>query len=242
MISIGIVPARSGSKGVPGKNTAMVAGKPLIEWTLQTALVSHLTVVAVTTDSADCRAIAHRMDARRPPKSGPELIVVKRPPELATDHSLILDTVWHAVHEAMGEFGKPADAVMLLQPTNPLRTTWQINEALRMLEDRPNRMAVMSVIDAGDCHSSRLYQIGRDGSLFSPAGSEEFTRRQELIPQYKRDGTIYLARRFALREYGFRPPNTLPLILRREESVTIDDYYDMGIAEHLLTRRAKPAK
>ena len=115
---LGLIPARGGSKGLPGKNLMVLAGKPMIAWTIEAALAAHsIDDVVVTTDSAQIAAAARDAGADVP---------FMRPADLAADGTPMVDTVLHAL-DALEAQGQAYDVVALLQPTSPLRRqprTW----------------------------------------------------------------------------------------------------------------------
>ena len=115
MRTVGLIPARGGSKRLPGKNVRYIAGKPLIYWTIEAALRSGLNEVIVSTEDEDIREIVR--DSVR---------VIDRPAILADDLAPSDAVIKHALECV------EADRVMLLQPTSPLRTTYHINEALKL--------------------------------------------------------------------------------------------------------------
>ena len=113
---LGLIPARGGSKGVPGKNIKVICGKPLIVWTIESALQSALLdKVVVTTDSEEIAEIARNAGAE----------IRMRPKELATDTASTQDVMLHALKYDQ------ADIVVLLQPTSPYRTKGLIDECVR---------------------------------------------------------------------------------------------------------------
>jgi N-acylneuraminate cytidylyltransferase/CMP-N,N'-diacetyllegionaminic acid synthase len=122
---LGIIPARGGSKGVPGKNIKVLAGKPLIVHTIDVALKSNLHSVIVSTDDEAIAEVSKKAGAKVP---------FIRPAELATDSAKSIPVALHAL-KAMEEIEEIVyDAIMLLQPTAPFKTIEDINKALEKLE------------------------------------------------------------------------------------------------------------
>lgn len=123
---LGIIPARGGSKRLPGKNIANLCGKPLIAWTIEAAKRSQLDSCIVSTDSREIAYIACRQGAWVP---------FIRPPELASSSARTVDVLIHAVRYMMTEFAFEPDYIVTLQPTTPTRTERDINVAIDFLED-----------------------------------------------------------------------------------------------------------
>jgi CMP-N,N'-diacetyllegionaminic acid synthase len=116
---VGLIPAREGSKGIPRKNLAPLAGKPLLAWTIEAAQESTtVTRTVVSTDWEEAAELARQVGAE----------VLGRPPDLAADETPMLDVVRHALAELGG-----CDALVLLQPTSPLRRAEHVDAAVRLL-------------------------------------------------------------------------------------------------------------
>lgn len=223
---LGLVPARAGSKGVPGKNLRELAGKPLLAWTAETALGSGLLDRVVLSTEDD--RVAELGTA-----AGLEVPFI-RPSRLARDDSPMIDVAIHALTELRRRDGWTPDAVALLQPTSPLRTTAHIRAALDLAATAD---AVCSVTPLPkELCPHYVMQIDHRGYLdyFLPDG-ENFTRRQDVPQAYRRDGTIYLTRtEIILEQRSFYGGRCLPLVLLREESLSIDDEDDWREAERRL--------
>lgn len=226
---LGLVPARGGSKGLPGKNIAPLAGRPLIAYTLEAARASrHLDRCVVSTD---CEAIA-----RVCRECGGDVPFL-RPPELARDDTPTMPVVLHA----LAALGEPYDAVLLLQPTSPLRTPADIDAAIEMLAADPSADSVISVVRVGDRHPSRMKTI-RDGLLIDPPFVERFEgqRRQDLEEFYVRNGSIYLTRTSVLRDQqSFKGHRCLAFVMPEERSVNIDERVDLLLAAVLLREQGR---
>ena len=179
-----LIPARGGSKGVPGKNIKPLAGKPLIAYTIEQAKAAKLLDrVILSTDDLEIAAVAERYGLEVP---------FLRPAELAQDHSGTLEVVRHALDffEARGE---RFDAVCLLQVTSPYRPEGVIDEAIRRFaQERPDSLiSVRPVPDEFNPHWT--FEIKENGRLKIATGEEKIIpRRQELPPAYHRDGAIYI--------------------------------------------------
>ena len=146
MEMLGLVPARGGSRGIPGKNLVPLAGKPLLAWTCEQALASErLTRIAVSTDSEEIAAAARALGVE----------VIERPPELADDDTPMLPVVAHAL-EATG-----ADAVVLLQPTSPLRRAADIDAAVDLWRESRRRLGRLRDPGTAPVHARIAAAAGR---------------------------------------------------------------------------------
>lgn len=222
---LGVIPARGGSKGVPGKNFKVLAGKPLIIHTIEAAMASNLTKVILSTDSPEIAEIGA--------VSGIE-IPFTRPAELASDTAKSIDVAKHALL-AMEEIdGVQYDAIMLLQPTTPYRSKEDINEAVRMLTENARADSVISVVDTGGHHPARMKYL-KEGFLIDPPFCEAYENqnRQELEPMYIRNGAIYLTRRDTLLSDSYKGKNCLALVMPESRSVNIDTARDFAYADWL---------
>lgn len=227
--SLGVIPARGGSKGVPKKNIRELGGKPLIAWTIEAALESGLDKVIVSSDDDEIIDVA---------RSYGDLAPFVRPAELATDSALTLPVVQHAVDYADQHHGR-VENVVLLQPTTPLRTATDIDNGLnRMAESGCD--AVVTVVEVGGYHPFRMKRIVGEDRLINyiDQGFEDMRPRQELPPVYIREGSLYIARRSLVMDQ-----NTLvggdvrAIVVEPGYSVNIDTEADFLRAETMMVRR-----
>jgi len=231
---LAVVPARGGSKGVPRKNIRLMAGKPLIAYTLEAALaVRHrLHRLIVSTDDAEVAEIARRCGAEVP---------FVRPTELAGDKVPMIPVLQHAVLaiEAMDDVH--LDWVLLLQPTAPFRTAEDIEAALA-LAARGGCDSVISVVQVFAVHPILMKRIENDRLLPFYLEEEEGTRRQDYQPPaYMRNGAIYLTRRDVLMERNSIWGGVIrPYIMPEKRSVSIDSELDLKLAELVLNERIRP--
>lgn len=221
---LGLIPARGGSKGIPGKNIIPVAGMPLIEYSISAALGSqYLDAVVVSTDAEDIAEIALKAGARVP---------FLRPAALAGDQAKTIYAVLHAV-DALREKGEQYDAVVLLQPTQPLRTAEHIDEAIRLFmeESCEPLVGVCSVVE----HPVLMRTILGNKRLCSVLNLGGTKRRQDFQDVYKVNGVIYInAIDVHLNESTSLNDNVVPYIMSREVSVDVDDYQDLERVEKWL--------
>ena len=220
MKTIGLIPARGGSKGIPGKNIKPIAGKPLIAWTIEAALRSALLdAVVVSTDDAEIAAVAREAGA---------MVPFLRPAALAQDSTPGIDPVLHALG-LLPEFA----AVLLLQPTSPLRSTGDIDACLQLAKSR-QALTVVSVSEP-DTHPYWTYRLGDDQSLQRFVDAAPVARRQDLPPVFALNGALYYAQSEWLRQSKrLVGAETVAYVMPRERSVDIDNLLDWRLAELLL--------
>jgi CMP-N-acetylneuraminic acid synthetase len=225
-ICLGIVPARGGSKGVPGKNARLLAGRTLLDYTAEAARESGvLDRVILSTDSEDIAAAGRRAGLDVP---------FMRPTELAQDDTPMLPVVQHAL-DTLARAGWTPDVVVLLQPTSPLRRAAHIRDAVRLLCES-DADSVVSVVQVPR-HLSPDYVMRLDDGVLRPflADGGRITRRQDARPAYVREGTVYAFRRATLERFGsIYGDNCRPLVLDEAESLSIDSPADWAAAERIL--------
>ena len=226
---LGLVPARGGSKGVPGKNTRLLAGRPLLEYTARAARDSGvLHRVVLSTDSEEIAECGRRVGLEVP---------FMRPATLAQDDTPMLPVIEHAMEELRRGGWEPS-TVVLLQPTAPLRTPAHIRAAVEQLH-RTGADSVVSVVAVPQHLSPDYVMRLEDGRLlpFLPDGAR-VTRRQDARPAYVRDGTVYAFRTMTLRRFGsIYGEDCRPLLLDAGESLSIDSAADWAAAERALAGR-----
>jgi N-acylneuraminate cytidylyltransferase/CMP-N,N'-diacetyllegionaminic acid synthase len=221
-----VIPARGGSKSVSHKNIAPAAGKPLIAWTIETALdCSVLNRVIVSTDDEEIANVARRHGAEVP---------FLRPAELARDETPGIEPILHAVRWLDRNEGYSPDYVMVLQPTSPLRTAEDI-EAVVQLAQKKQADGVVSVCPA-DHHPYWMKRISEDGHLvdFLPM-ERSYHRRQDLPSVYASNGAIYLVRRDVIMEQEtFYTDQTYGYVMPPNRSLDIDTPWDLSLARLIL--------
>lgn len=217
----GLIPARGGSKGIPRKNIKLIAGKPLIVWTIEAALDSHLLdAVVVSTDDYEIAEVAVKAGAQVP---------FMRPSELAQDDTPGLEPVLHALDQL-----PQYESVLLLQPTSPLRTTQDIDSCLRLARQH-NTPSVVSVSEP-DTHPNWTYHLCLNQTLKRLIEAPPVTRRQDLPAVVAVNGALYFSDALWLRRNSsFVGAETLAYVMPRERSVDLDLPLDWKLAELLLS-------
>jgi CMP-N-acetylneuraminic acid synthetase len=229
---LGLIPARGGSKGLPGKNIREMAGKPLIAWTIERALSSrYFDTVIVNTDDSNIADTAQKYGAEVP---------FLRPEELADDRTAMIDVIRHTV-EYYRKINTFFDYIALLEPTSPLRRVDDIDRAIKQLID--NEAAADSLVSVGEVqleHPSIMKKIkeGRLTPYELDAGI--VTRRQELDTVFFPYGVIYLTKTEKLIKHGtFYLENTIPYFIERWQNYEVDDMYDFICIEAVMNHELK---
>ncbi|MEL6090286.1 cytidylyltransferase domain-containing protein [Plesiomonas shigelloides] len=224
-LNIAIIPARGGSKRLPGKNIKPLAGKPLINWTTQAAISSGVfDMVIVSTDSQSI-ADAAMQDIG---VTFPGL----RPPELASDSATTNDVISHVVKWVESNY-EQVNMVAILQPTSPLRTAQHIKEAVALYRVK-EATAVVSVceIEHPVQYCNRLPADNSLAGFITPAANK---RSQDLEPYYRVNGAIYIFDRKHVGELsGIYCNDSYAYLMDKTTSVDIDDEFDFKLAEYIL--------
>jgi CMP-N-acetylneuraminic acid synthetase len=223
---IAIIPARGGSKGLPGKSIRPLCGKPLIVWTIEAALRSELVdLVVVSTDSREIADVAHVAGATVP---------FLRPPELAEDSTPTLAAVEHLLGQLRTE-GEEFEYVVLLEPTSPLREDGDIDAMLRRLDDaREEFDSIVSVGEVGE-HPSIMKRLTGDTLEPYCPSLELTTRRQDNEPAYFPYGVAYVVKTASLlSERTFYTGRCTYHRIKRYQNYEIDDIYDFLAVESVM--------
>lgn len=221
---LAFIPARGGSKGIPDKNIYPVKGKPLISYTIEAARNSRLIDdILVSTDSERIASVAREYGADVP---------FMRPDELAGDRANIIDAVLYTI-ERLRTNGQHYDTLVLLQPTQLLRTSDEIDEAIEVYYKNEKR-GVASVSEVDD-HPILIRTIDDKGILKRLLDQGSTVRRQDMPPYYRINGCIYINDIGSLVPDTSFNDNPVPYIMSRDHSVDIDEMRDIQWAEFLLS-------
>lgn len=227
MNTLAVITARSGSKGIKNKNIRQLNCKPLIAYTIESALQSHyIDEVMVSTDSDVYADIAKKFGA---------VVPFLRSNRNSEDMSKSVDVLLEVLDE-YEKREKYFDNIVMLQPTSPLRTYKNLNEAFDLFYEK-NADSVVSVCE---CEHSPLLSgiLPDDWSLFEFIKSENNLRRQELQKFYRLNGAIYISKVTALKEIrSFYGENSYAYIMKQRESIDIDTELDFEYADFLLKRQ-----
>lgn len=238
---LGIIPARAGSKGIRDKNVSPCAGKPLIAWTIEAAKkATEIDRLIVSTDSQRYKDILEH-------NYGKELFPFMRPEKYAKDKSTSAEVVIHAL-DKMSELGEDFDIVILLEPTSPLRTPEQLNEAIGLLKQAQKARAMVSVVEDSNHHPLLAFEVQKNGQLV-PYGSltgastaepsyPGHPRRQALRPAYFMSGDFYLSYVDTYRErLSFNHELTAAYKVESWQAPEVDEPHDLIVVDALIKAR-----
>jgi len=236
---LAIIPARGGSKGIPGKNIKPIAGKPLIAWMIAAAQKSkHVSRIVVSTDDKRTAAIARKYGAEVP---------FLRPKSIAGDRSTDVEFLTHVLWELKKEEGYMPDIVLRLPPTSPLCTAEYIDEGIETLLGDPALDAVRPITEAPK-HPYKLWKIAKDKKHLEPFLPRSFTGFKEphnlprqLFPAvYIHTGAMDVMRRDTILKQKSTSGKRLGFFfMKQEDSVNIDTPLDLALADTLLRKRTK---
>lgn len=220
---LAIIPARGGSKGIPRKNIKLLAGKPLIAWTIEAAKKSkYIDRLILSSEDEEIIQVAKEWGCEVP---------FKRPEEFAQDDTPGIKPVIHAINTLPEKY----DYLCLLQPTSPLRKIEHIDGCIDkcVINDADSCISVTEV----DKHPYWMYKINKDERLEPLFHEVQLTRRQDAEKVYSINGAIYFAKTdFILSEKSFTGHNTCAYLMDKNSSLDIDDVSDFQYAVYLLKR------
>lgn len=216
---VAIIPARSGSKGLPGKNTKVLCGKPLIAWSIEAGLQSkYIDVVVVSTDSQEIARIARDFGASVP---------FIRPSELATDTATSFEVIKHTLDYFQIEFNKAFDYTVLLEPTSPLREKTDIDSMLEKLEANYENFDAIISLGVAHEHPSIMKKVNVNNIERFSSELPLTNRRQDNEIAYFPFGVGYISKTLTLlKEETFYPARTTYHLIHRHQCFEIDDIYD----------------
>jgi len=218
---LAVIPARGGSKGIPRKNIRMLAGKPLIAWTINAAKRSrYIDRLIISSEDAEIIEVARRYECEAP---------FVRPAELAQDATPGIDPILHAVKEVPGY-----DCVLLLQPTSPLRTGKDIDDCIEFFM-REQAETCVAVTEVGE-NPYWMHTLTKEGRMRQLIGESELVAcRQDLPKVFIPNGALYIANVPYLMKHGsFFTPDTAAYVMARSVSLDLDTEYDFMLAENIL--------
>lgn len=224
---VALIPARGGSKGIPQKNIKDLAGNPLIYYTIDAAKRSnYIDEIFVSTDDMRIADVARNYGAKVP---------CLRPREFAQDMSSTVDVVLHALNA----FFDAADyyALVLLQPTQPLRTNDDIDKSIELFFENDGK-SLVSISEVND-HPLLMRYLKEDFSLSKIIEKKSNLRRQDMEKVYRVNGAIYINKISEINEFTSFNDNVTGFLMERDHSVDIDELSDLALAEYYMTLRAK---
>lgn len=222
---LAIIPARGGSKGIPRKNIKLLAGKPLIAYSIEAAQkASGLDRVVVSTDDEEIAEVSRRFGAE----------VIMRPAYLAEDKTPTLPVLQHVVETLAADDYVP-DAVMTLQPTSPLRTPVHIDEAIALFKEDDKADSLVSFVEVPHIfHPRSVMKLNEEGYMVPFLDEPQPLRRQDKEAVFARNGAaIYITRTERLSDYIFGG-NLLAYMMDEASSVDVDTMADFEKIEYIL--------
>jgi len=230
---LALIPARSGSKRIPNKNTALLRRKPLLAYSIHAGLQSkYIDDVYVSSDSTDILGIAQSFRAK----------TIKRPKKLATDTAQTIDVQKHAL-ATLERRGSIYDYMVVLQPTSPIRTSQDIDGAIEQLFRDKNDILI-SVSESPYPPELMMYLRNNKAHFY---GTKHLTdvRKQALPTYYVINGSIYIQKREVIlrtRAYPFVPNRTSIYVMPKYKSIDIDTVEDLFLTEAIMGKAAKIAR
>lgn len=201
---LGIIPARGGSKGIPRKNIKMLGGKPLIAWSIEAAQNSKLLDrLVVSTEDREIAGVAEQFGAQ----------VLERPAQLATDEATTLSVLQHVLGSI------DAQAIVLLQPTSPVREEGLIDSCIRQFQD-----------GGYDCLATGFMCTLKEYGAYTQ-------RRQDLKGFFHDDGNVYVVKSELIHQGTLFGKKAGRKEISRDQNIEIDDEFDFWMAEQILQRR-----
>jgi len=222
---LAIIPARGGSKGIPRKNIKLLNGRPLIYYTIKEALESNINKILVSTDDTEIKKISQ--------KYGAEVMI--RPKKLAQDDTSSIDVVIYILKK-LEQIGQKFDIFILLQPTSPLRTKEDINEALNLFIENECE----SVISVNEVEHNPYWSFKIKDNYLQPLFANKYLkmRRQELPKVYMPNGAIFISKPSILeKKRTFYIKRMLPYIINTGKGIDIDTEQDFKIAEYFMSKK-----
>lgn len=229
---LAIIPARGGSKGVPRKNIRLLAGKPLIAWTIEAAKKSkYIDRIVVSTEDDEIRDIALKFGAEIP---------FLRPAELAKDDTPSIAPILYTVKKISADEKREFDFILLLQVTSPLRNERHIDEAIENLiknEDKFDSLISVTELEH-PVYWNRIVGSNRELKNFIEYSRKEKYRRQDFNEIYRLNGALYLINGNVFIKYErLETDKTMAYIMDRKSSVDIDCLEDFELAEYNINKR-----
>lgn len=221
---LGIIPARGGSKGIPRKNLVSIKGKPLIAYTIGESLKSkYLDKIVVSTEDDEITQVSQNYGAE----------TIKRPTELSGDSVFTEDVLLDAANQLKIKENYFADIIVVLQPTSPLRTAYDIDQAITIY-NKNNCDAVVSVSKTK--HPPHwIYKLDNNNKMSKFISTREIRRRQDSPNLFQLNGAIFVTNISHLQNTRkIISDNTIAYIMPEERSIDIDSYFDLKITEFLL--------
>lgn len=224
---LAIIPARGGSKGLPGKNIMPLLSKPLIVWTIEQAKQSkYIDEVFISTDCPHIAQVSEETGVKVP---------FIRPEVLATDLASTMDVVSHVIHH-YESFEINFDFIILLEPTSPLRKDSDIDSAIELLLQDESADGIVSLGEVHMEHPMIVKKIGAKNRIISYISDvRKINQRQQADKAYFPYGVIYMIKTSVFKEHhAFYTDNIIPFFIERWQCYEVDDIYDFICIEEIM--------
>lgn len=223
---IAIIPARGGSKGLPGKNIRPLNGKPMIAYAIEVALASsHISEVVVSTDDPEIYKIALQYGAKD---------TFLRPTELACDSSLAIDNYIYTLERLKREYDYNIEQFIVLQPTSPLRTVEDIDRAITLFKSK-GADSVISYCE--ELHPISWHKYIKEDGKLDNIFPDTLSNRQDVKPSYYPNGAIFIFSYELIKSGRYYSDNTYPFLMPRNRSVDVDTLEDFQYIEFLMGKK-----
>ena len=224
-----VIPARGGSKGIPGKNIKPLGGKPLIAYSVEVARqLAPDSDICVSTDDPAIADVVREMGLEVP---------FMRPDYLATDHCGTYEVLLHAV-QFYENLGRNYDTLVLLQPTSPLRTALDVRRCLEAYS--PDIDMVVTVVEAASNPYYNCYETDAEGFLHISKGDGSYVRRQDAPKAWEYNGAVYVINIDRLKQMPLsRFPRRRMVEMERSRSIDLDTPLDWMVAEAVVAQMQK---
>lgn len=220
---IAIIPARKGSKGLPGKNIKDLIGKPMIAYSIEEALKSkHITEVVISTDCKEIEEVAVQYGAKSP---------FLRPEYLATDNAKAIDNYIYVIDRINKEFGYDVKDFVVLQPTSPLRKVEDIDGSIELFKVK-SADSVISYTE--EHHPIEWHKYITDEGKFENIFEERLMNRQEIKKSYFPNGAVFVFDYEFIKQGKYFSDNSYAYIMPRFRSVDVDTIEDFKYIEFLM--------
>ena len=224
-----VIPARGGSKGIPGKNIKPLGGKPLIAYSVEVARqLAPDSDICVSTDDPAIADVVREMGLEVP---------FMRPDYLATDNCGTYEVLLHAV-KFFEKLGRRYDTMVLLQPTSPLRTADDVRRCLEAYT--PDVDMVVTVVEAASNPYYNCYETDSDGFLHISKGDGSYVRRQDAPKAWEYNGAVYVINIDSLKQMPLSKfPRRRMVEMERSRSIDLDTPLDWIVAEAVVAQMQK---
>ena len=220
---IAIIPARCGSKGLPGKNIKDLLGMPMIAYTIEEALKSkYISDVIISTDCKEIEKVAVKYGAKS---------LFLRPKFLASDNAKAIDNYIYTIDRLNREYDYKIEEFIVLQPTSPLRITDDIDNAIKLFKDK-QADSVVSYTE--EHHPIEWHKYITDDGKFENIFEEKLLNRQDIRPSYFPNGAIFVFNYDLIKKHQYYSDNSFAYIMQRFRSIDVDTIEDFKYVEFLM--------